>query len=78
MQNQNIIIGLYTNPRVFLVLVITTSVLKVGQTIADGRKWLKKSLPKFSVVVCCLFCVLSLPKTWRNAKVGMFANARNQ
>ena len=56
MQNQNIIIGLYTNPRIFLVLVITTSVLKVGQTIADGRKWLKKKPGK---ILCCrLLCIL--------------------
>ena len=32
MQNQNIITGLHTNPRVFLVLVFTTSVLKIGQS----------------------------------------------
>ena len=61
MQNQNIIIGLYTNPRIFLVLVITTSVLKVGQTIADGRKWLKKkacqnSLLSFVVYFACYPC----------------------
>ena len=66
MQNQNIIIGLYTNPRVFLVLVLMEE---------NGKK---NSLAKFFVVVCWLFCVLSLHKTWRNAKVGMFANVSNQ